>query len=345
MQNLILDIIQNKLIPWVESSGIDNIAVAQAKLQEMKRPRHFGYTPQKLLGPRQGVRSFTFGMTTAEWPRDHMLESSSPLLLFITSGNADLRLGDYWLHASEGQGAFVLTDVPRKDGKVPYLHPKNRKTGFCSTLNFTEVRGRLHIWHNHSHGETHEVSKTVKPIYTLDDRALQLLNQMQHLFDKADPGHEVICVHLLKAFLLTLQNDLQAGRFIQPGLLRQTSKVLFDNDDPILQAQQYVRTNLHESLTLQNVARQVYLSRTQFAMRFHQQTRQTFNQFVTQCRMEQAKVLLLETDYTLTFVSVSVGYRSLTYFRQVFLKHFGLSPHEFRRKENVLKEKHDKANP
>ena len=318
---------------WVESNGLEQIAVARAKLREMKQLAPFSYTPQRMLGPRQGVRSFTFGMTTAKWPRDHMLETSSPLLLFVLTGKADLRFGDYWLHATEGQGAFVLADVPRNDGKEPYLHPKNRKTGFCSTINFTETRGRLHIWHNESHGEIHQISKSVKPIYTLDDRALQLLNQMQQHFAADEPGSNVICLHLLKAFLLTLQSDLQAGRFIQPGLLRHPPKVLFNNDDPILQAQQYIQTHLHDSLTLQNVARQVHMSRTQFALRFRTETNQTFNQFVTQCRMEQAKVLLLETDYTLTFVSASVGYRSLSYFSRIFSTYWSISPQEFRTKE------------
>lgn len=333
MPESILDIIQHKLIPWVESSGLEQIIVARAKLKEMKRRGNFSFTPQKLLGPRVGVRSFTFNMTTAKWPRDHLLETQTSLLLFITSGKADLRLGDYWLHAAEGQGIFVPGDVPRKDGTQPYLHPKNRKTGSCSTINFSETRGLLCIWLNRSHGEIHEVSKNVTPIYLLDGRALQLLDQMHHHFVAAAPVGDAICLHLLKAFLLTLKDDLQAERFIQPGLLHNTQEKVFRDYDPVGQAQEYIRTHLHERLTLQNAARRVHLSRTQFALRFRQDTGQTFNQFVTTCRMEQAKVLLQETDYTLTFVSLSVGYRSLTYFNRIFSKHFGMPPQEFRNKK------------
>ncbi len=116
MSESILRILQNKLLPWVERDGLEQIAIARAKLRDMKRSPRFEYSPRKLLGSRVGVRSFSFNGTTATWPQDHLLETPLPLLLFVTSGKADMPFGNYWLHAAEGQGVFALAHVPRKDG-------------------------------------------------------------------------------------------------------------------------------------------------------------------------------------------------------------------------------------
>lgn len=337
MTDSILGIIQEQLIPWVNSTGIEQIAVAQAKLKEMKCSPHFSYTPQKMLGPRIRVRPSEFMITSAKWPNDHLLETPSPLLLFVVDGKADLHIGDYWLHAAQGQGVFTLSDVPRKDGTQPSLHPKNRKTGYSSTINFSEVRGRLIIWTNRCEGEIFSGFKLPPPIYTIDDHALQLLNQMQHHFSVAEPDSDVICLYLLKAFLLTLASDLKAERFVQLGTWRNMPRFSLDNYDPIPKAQEYICTHLTESLTIQKVARQVRMARTQFASRFKEETKLTFNQFVTKCRMEQAKILLRETDYTLLAVCTGVGYNSLAHFNRVFFKYFGISPQHFRETEHLNK--------
>lgn len=346
MPESILDIVREQLIPSVERGGLGQIAVARAKLRAVKRSPHFQYTPRKLRGSRVGIRSFSFNMTTAKWPKDHLVEASSPLLIFITSGKADLPFGNYWLHAAEGQGVFVQPNVPRKDGSQPYIHPSNRKSGFCSTINFTDIRGRIRIWCNRSHGDVHEGAKFDEVIFTRDDRAVQLLNQLQYHFSKEDTSkNSAVCRHLLMAFLLTIQSDLKSDNYMRPGLMQNSQRVSMEDFDPISKAQQYVRSHLHENLTLQNVARQVHMARTQFAVRFKQETKETFNTFVTRCRMEQAKVLLEKTDYTLTFVSASVGYRSLTYFHQKFLQEEGVSPREYREKKRDKKKKDEKANP
>jgi len=119
MPESVLDILQEQIVPQIDQFGLSQLMVARAALAEMPQRTPFRFTPQPLLGPRQGVRSFTFGMTTAKWPKDNLVETSCPLLTFILEGDADMRFGDYWLHATAGQGVFALADVPRKAGQVP----------------------------------------------------------------------------------------------------------------------------------------------------------------------------------------------------------------------------------
>lgn len=103
-----------------------------------------------------------------------------------------------------------------------------------------------------------------------------------------------------------------------------------DNYDPIALAQQYIREHLSESLTIDKVARHVRLSRTQFIKRFRQETAETFNAYLTRCRLEQARNMLENTDLTIRFISEFLGYGSDVHFYRLFLKHEGLTPSAYR---------------
>jgi AraC-like DNA-binding protein len=332
MSTPILHILEERLIRWIEKDGLEQFFVARQRLKELEANPHFTLIPEKMKGPRKAVRSFAFMQTTALWPNDRLLETPTPLLSFVLEGQADFHIGDYWLQDKAGQGIFTLSDVPRKDGSEPNLHPNNRKKGAYTIVNFSETRGRLQIWFNQHGTMLGEQEKHLR-VFTLDDRALQLLDQLQHQFARGEQADRILCLSLLKSFLHTLRADFKEGRYIQAGILRD-AKILPQADyEPISRAQHYINTHLHETLTLQKVARLVRMSRTQFAISFRNQTGKTFNQYVTQHRMEQAKALLKETNYTLTFVANSVGYSSLTYFHKVFKKHFDISAQEFRQRQ------------
>ncbi len=346
MSTPILHILEEQLIRWVEKNGLEQFFVARQWLRELESNSQFNLIPEKMRGPRKPVRSFAFMQTTALWPNDHLLETPTPLLSFVLEGQADFHIGDYWLQVKAGQGVFTLSDVPRKDGSEPALHSDNRKTGTYTIINFSETRGRLQVWFNQQNGTILEEQDKNLRVFTLDDRALQLLDQLQHQFSRGKHTDRLLCLSLLKSFLYTLRVDFQDGRYIQAGILRD-AQILPQNDyEPISRAQHYINTHLHETLTLQKVARLVRMSRTQFAISFHSQTGKTFNQYVTQHRMEQAKALLKETNYTLTFVANSIGYSSLTYFHRVFKKHFDISAQEFRlQQKQSPKITNDKKSP
>lgn len=332
MPKQVLELLQQKIIPWVEQFGLSQIVVARHTLSEMHTRFGFEYSPRRVLGPRCRVRAFTFNMTTAKWPRDHLIETANPLLTFILEGEADMRFKDYWLRARRGQAVFTPSHTPRKDGSVPYLHPRNQQFGYCSTLNFSVVRGFISIWRNYSRGKTHEGEPGKKHLYILNNHAVQLLQQLEFHFVQTDSGSEIICGHLLKAFLAILEKDLQEERCLQEEPAQKSIFLNHENHDPIVEAQRYIRAHFYETLTLQSMARHVCMSRAQFAAQFHQKSGQTFNDFLTQRRIEHAKVLLQETDCTLTFICHNIGYHSLTYFRRLFIRKVGIAPLEYRKK-------------
>ncbi len=63
---------------------------------------------------------------------------------------------------------------------------------------------------------------------------------------------------------------------------------------------------------------------------FKSETGQTLNQYITEYRMEKAKLLLKDARFKITDVSSRVGYSDGNYFGKSFKKYSGLSPSEYR---------------
>lgn len=115
---------------------------------------------------------------------------------------------------------------------------------------------------------------------------------------------------------------MAACRLIASMFQKEAAKV-------IDQSLHYIRSNLHLDLTIAHCAKQANFSPSYYTNLFKQETGLTFNHFVTQERMEQAKLMLME-DKQVQDISDSLGYINRRYFSDLFKKHTGMTPTEFR---------------
>ena len=92
----------------------------------------------------------------------------------------------------------------------------------------------------------------------------------------------------------------------------------------------YVKANLAEKLTLKMVADHFGVSVSTVTQLFQKKAQTTFHEFVTQCRMEKARKLVLKGK-PLEAVGRAVGYRDHSTFYRAFRQTFGVSPREYRK--------------
>jgi two-component system response regulator YesN len=92
---------------------------------------------------------------------------------------------------------------------------------------------------------------------------------------------------------------------------------------------EYIKANLDVDLTLEHCAKQVNLSWGYYSNLFKKVTGSTFQQFVTQAKMERAKSMLIE-DFQVQEIAQQLGYEHRRYFSEVFKKQTGLTPTEFK---------------
>lgn len=92
----------------------------------------------------------------------------------------------------------------------------------------------------------------------------------------------------------------------------------------------YVKNHLSDNVTVKSTAAALVMNPDYLSHRFHQETGQTFINFVNQERVEQAAVLLKNTNMLIKQIAVSVGFNNTSYFAKQFLHFKGTSPSSFR---------------
>jgi transcriptional regulator GlxA family with amidase domain len=102
----------------------------------------------------------------------------------------------------------------------------------------------------------------------------------------------------------------------------------------IKRAQFYIASHLHRPLSIDEVAGHVFMSRAYFTRRFRQETGRSFVEYVTDCRLEKAKVLLVNASWPLRRIAEELGI-SPARLRSIFLQYEGKTPADFRRENRA----------
>ncbi len=85
------------------------------------------------------------------------------------------------------------------------------------------------------------------------------------------------------------------------------------------------------NFTLKDIADEMFLSVSQFSSIFKEATNQTFVEYLTKIRLNEAKKLLKTTDLLIYEIADRVGFSDPHYFSITFKKYTGMPPGEFRK--------------
>jgi len=104
----------------------------------------------------------------------------------------------------------------------------------------------------------------------------------------------------------------------------------------------YIYRNYSEDLNVQKVSRDLGVSEKYLNKILLYQVEKNFTDFLNEVRINEACRLLLETDYTILDIAISVGYNNDKTFTRNFLSRKVMLPSEFRKKvklQQLIKEK------
>ncbi|WP_179215572.1 response regulator [Paenibacillus sp. MY03] len=103
--------------------------------------------------------------------------------------------------------------------------------------------------------------------------------------------------------------------------------------EEVVKAIDYIHRHYRERVTLEDVAEYVSMNKSYFSRLFKQETSEMFHEFLIRTRLEQAQELLLSTDARIGDIATEVGYNDIFYFNRAFKAYTGMSPSEYRNKE------------
>lgn len=94
----------------------------------------------------------------------------------------------------------------------------------------------------------------------------------------------------------------------------------------------YVRRNYNGEISLSTLCRQMHYSPAYISKKFHDETGTSFSVYVQKYRLEQGCRLLANTNDKISKIAGAVGYTNTKYFTELFRRHIGVTPREYRRR-------------
>lgn len=92
----------------------------------------------------------------------------------------------------------------------------------------------------------------------------------------------------------------------------------------------YIQQHTHEKITLEMLADQCGMSGRRLSEKFKKETGSSVVDYIHRVKMEEAELLLRDSDYTLGEISSYLGYANQSHFIAVFRRLYGMTPMQYR---------------
>lgn len=95
----------------------------------------------------------------------------------------------------------------------------------------------------------------------------------------------------------------------------------------------YFNENYNQDISIENYAQTRGMSVSWFIRNFKKYTGMTPMQFIVSLRVNNAQILLEQTNYSIYEIAKIVGYDDQLYFSRLFRKQKGVSPSQYRKRQ------------
>jgi transcriptional regulator GlxA family with amidase domain len=140
-----------------------------------------------------------------------------------------------------------------------------------------------------------------------------------------DWGHE-LAVRVAKRLVVYIQREGGQSQYSPFLGVRK-------EEDPIVgKVLQYVTEHITETLSMEQLANAVSISRRTFSRLFAKYAKVTPSAFVEQVRVDAARRLLEGTDAPLKTVAFNCGFHNATHMRTIFSRRLNVTPKQYRQR-------------
>lgn len=103
-----------------------------------------------------------------------------------------------------------------------------------------------------------------------------------------------------------------------------------ESESVVAKAKAYIDENYDKDISLDEVSRMVDISPYYFSKLFKQEQGENFIEYLTRTRMQKARQLLKDQNYSIKEICAMSGYSDPNYFSRIFKKYEGMTPSEYR---------------
>jgi len=183
-------------------------------------------------------------------------------------------------------------------------------------------------------------------IYSLQTEDLELLKTLvlemvvlmyRTAVDKGADPRELLGVNssYLKEFH-EIQDDVSLSqwltRWLEDFIGMSLNQAAPAPPDSIALALEYMKNNLDQPISRDEVARACSMSYSHFSRVFRRRTGRTFSDLLNTFRVEKACALMDETGQDINHIALDCGFSDPSYFSKVFRRYAGTTPRQYRRR-------------
>ena len=245
-------------------------------------------------------------------------------LFYMQSGTLEYTTPKGTLAFSTGSGGFVNSNILHTSRVIPSCE---------RTIQLLHLFDPLLL--SGEHGNRMEI-KYILPLTTApgveiiplspDDPAqAELLEDIKHAFtlSEQDFGYEFQLREALSNIWLKLLTQMPPSSG-QAGVNN-------DSDDKIKTLIVYVQEHFEESISVEQLAQIVHISKRACFRLFQETLHMTPVEYIRSCRLQKACQMLVRSDSSITQIASSCGLGSSSYFGKAFREKFGCSPLAYRK--------------
>lgn len=228
------------------------------------------------------------------------------------------------IYLTKGQSIATL------DHKQYTLEAGDIFLAFPNQLHFYEdkspLEGYLIIFMPEVLGEFKELLQTkipAFPIWKADQIPMDVVDCLKNLKQKLETGRSIDYA-IAKGYLLTLTGEMlsRAELVDKPG-----------DQDSIKKLLTYCNENYTKPLTLEYLAKELYLNKYYISHIFRERLNVSYKDFITQLRIDHA-CKLLKKNISVTETAYASGFSSTKTFNRTFLQYMNMSPREYVKTHN-----------
>lgn len=175
------------------------------------------------------------------------------------------------------------------------------------------------------YGELRYGEKLYNPWYHTSAGAkgisLNILQCLNKIMFETDTNRQVRAIPLITALLYQVIEDVEHDTPVRISKAEKTYKNVIEY------TQQYFHLPINRAL----VCDELNLAPSSLSRIFKKYSKQNFNAYLNQLRMEKAEFLLKDYYYSIEQTATQCGFTSCGYFIKAFKKYFGVTPGNFRK--------------
>ncbi|MEG0603469.1 MAG: AraC family transcriptional regulator [Acinetobacter sp.] len=232
----------------------------------------------------------------------------------VLQGEKQVIVGDQILHYAAGQMMLTTVDIP----VISHTQCTAKHQPFLGLMLLLDIPMLAELVAEIKPMNQYKKMHSSFAIQSVDYALIESVSRLVHLLDETVllPQLSPILQQEIMIRLLTGENGVYLCQLIQAGSVNQK----------IAGAVSWLKQNFVQSIRIDDLADQAFMSASTFRQRFREMTGMSPLQYQKQLRLQEARHLMLNRHLDVGYTASLVGYESASQFSREYSRLFGSAP-------------------